>query len=415
MKTRISKGIASGTIVAPPSKSYAHRILIASFLASSQGYGEGRACRVSNVAFSDDVNATLGCLKALGAVISTDADSVLFKGTAGAGGDGELMLDCNESGSTLRFLIPMALVLNENRRIVMRGTAKLMSRGLDAYERIFERCGIEYEHGNDFFSFCGKLAGSEFVVPGNTSSQYVTGLMFALSLRQGDSRIVIEGDIESLPYIRITLDVLSGFGVRAVFSGNEIRIQGGRKYLSGDRSVEGDYSNAAFFAALNLIDPLNDVRVCGLAVDSVQGDKAYERLFPLLKENTGPEIDISDCIDLGPVLFMLASALNGAVFTGVRRLRIKESDRVACMVEELVKFGARIDAGDDSVVIHRAELHAPGSVLNGHNDHRIVMALSVLLTRFGGVIDGSEAVRKSFPDFFERLGEVGVSYEHFQG
>ncbi|HAL18490.1 MAG TPA: 3-phosphoshikimate 1-carboxyvinyltransferase [Spirochaetaceae bacterium] len=416
MNTNISKGTVSGRIVAPPSKSYAHRLLIASFLASLARTGSGGACRVSGIAISDDIAATLDCLRRLGARFSIRGGAVLFEPLESLqASESELVLDCRESGSTLRFLIPVALELNHARRVTMRGTLKLMSRGLDAYEMVFERNAVSFSHESESFSFCGRLTESEFVVPGNASSQYVTGLLFALSIREGDSKIILDGDVESLPYISMTIDVLSMFGINVVFSGEEIRIRGGQKYRSGIRMVEGDYSNAAFFEAFNYIGGANRVIVDGLKADSLQGDKAYEKLFPLLAGNEMPTICISDCIDLGPVLFMLAAANNGAVFTGVGRLRMKESDRIACMSAELRKFGAEIDESDDVVFVRNAALHAPAVPLDGHNDHRIVMALAVLLTKFGGVIEGSEAVGKSFPDFFEKLGEIGIRCEHFQG
>ena len=416
MNTIVSKGIASGRVAAPPSKSYAHRLLIASFLASLSWTGSGDECRVSGVALSDDIVATLDCLRQLGAKFVMRDDVVLFEPLNDLQvSESELVLNCRESGSTLRFLIPVALELYRDVSVTMRGTAKLMSRGLDAYEKIFKRNDVSFTHASESFSFCGHLTESEFVVPGNASSQYVTGLLFALSMRKDDSKIILDGDVESLPYINMTIDVLSMFGISASFSGKEIRIKGNRKYQAGVRKAEGDYSNAAFFEALNYIDDANRVVVDGLKADSLQGDRAYQKLFPLLACNEMPTICVSDCIDLGPVLFMLAAANNGAVFTGTRRLRMKESDRIACLASELRKFGAEIEENDDSVVIRKTRLHAPVAHLDGHNDHRVVMALAVLLTKFGGVIEGSEAVGKSFPDFFERLGEIGIKCEHFKG
>ena len=164
-----------------------------------------------------------------------------------------------------------------------------------------------------------------------------------------------------------------------------------------------------FRSALNYVDKNNNVNVKGLNYFTRQGDSIYMKLFPRL-EGSNPTIDISNCIDLGPVLFMLASSLNGAKITGIKRLRIKESDRVSSMVEELEKFGANIDVYDDYAEIHKVELHSPKEILDGHNDHRIVMALSILLTKYGGTIDGIEAINKSFPTFFNKLSEVGIKY-----
>jgi 3-phosphoshikimate 1-carboxyvinyltransferase len=182
-------------------------------------------------------------------------------------------------------------------------------------------------------------------------------------------------------------------------------IPGGQKYSPVNDSVEGDYSNASFFAALNVLG--GDVTIDGLDENSVQGDKVFSKYFDMIKRGT-PSINISDCPDLGPILFALAAANNGGVFTGTRRLKLKESDRGEAMAEELRKFGAIVTVNEDEIVVFPKEFHRPSSVLNGHNDHRVVMALSILCTIFGGEIEGAEAVNKSFPDFFEKLQSVGI-------
>ena len=403
MKIKVFKGNASGTCYAPPSKSYAHRLLIASFLSN-------RKCSVSNVEFSNDINATLSCIKELGASFTIKDNEVIFDGNNDKEIKDEYILDCGESGSTIRFLIPIALVLKKNSKITMKGTKKLISRGLSVYEEIFKKSKVEYSYTEDSFSFKGRLLGSSFSVPGNISSQYISGLIFALSLLKRDTKIEITGDIESLPYINLTIDTLSHFNVDVTLENNIVSIIGHQKYARINSTVEGDFSNAAFLEALNYIDLNNNVNVKGLNYFSRQGDSIYMKLFPKL-EGTNPTIDVSNCIDLGPVLFMLATYLNGAKITGIKRLRIKESDRVSSMVEELNKFGASIEVFDDYVVIHKNELHSPNVTLDGHNDHRIVMSLIILLTKYSGIIDGVEAINKSFPTFLKRLEEVGIKYE----
>ena len=179
-------------------------------------------------------------------------------------------------------------------------------------------------------------------------------------------------------------------------------------YRSTNTAVEGDYSNAAFFAALNALG--SAITIGGLDPDSLQGDKAYERYLEMLLTGT-PTIHLGDCPDLGPVLMAVAAAKNGAVFDDTRRLKIKESDRGACMAEELKKFGTDVAVYENSIVVYPTAFHAPKSALNGHNDHRIVMSLSVLLTLTGGTIEGAEAVKKSLPDFFERLKALGIEVE----
>lgn len=406
MKIKIFKGNASGSVMAPPSKSYAHRLLIASFLSNKK-------CVVSNVELSNDIKATLNCIKELGGSFEIKDNEVIFDGKNDKEIKDEYVLDCSESGSTIRFLIPIALVLKKGSRITMKGTKKLISRGLTVYEDIFKYSNIKYEYTEDSFSFSGKLTKSKFSVPGNISSQYISGLIFALSLLKRDTEITITGNIESLPYINLTIDTLAHFNVSIELKDNVVYIMGHQKYARSNSNVEGDFSNAAFLEALNYIDLNNNVNVKGLNYFSRQGDSIYMKLFPKL-EGQAPTIDISNCIDLGPILFTVSSMLNGAKITGTKRLRIKESDRVACMVEELNKFGADIEVYDDEVIINKKELHKPNEILNGHNDHRIVMSLAVLLTKFEGVIDGIEAVNKSFPTFFSKLGEVGIKYENYE-
>lgn len=403
MKIKIYKGNASGNVVSPPSKSYAHRLLIASFLSNKK-------CKVSNVEFSNDINATLSCLKELGASFVISDNEVIFDGNKNKEIKEEYILNCGESGSTIRFLIPIALVLKKNSKITMKGTPKLISRGLSVYEEIFKKAKVEYSYTEDSFSFKGRLLGSSFSVPGDISSQYISGLIFALSLLKRDTVINIVGNIESLPYINLTIDTLDHFGVIVKLDGNVVSIMGHQKYARINSNVEGDFSNAAFLEALNYVDKNNNVNVKGLNYFTRQGDSIYMKLFPKL-EGSNPTIDISNCIDLGPVLFSLASTLNGATIKGIKRLRIKESDRVATMVSELKKFGANIEVYDDYVVINKKELESPKEILLGHNDHRIVMALAILLTKYEGIIDGVEAIDKSFPTFFNKLKEVGVNYE----
>ena len=403
MKIKVFKCNAGGSTFAPPSKSYAHRLLIASFISNKK-------CCVSNVEFSNDINATLSCLKELGASFIIKENEVIFDGNNDKEIKDEYVLDCGESGSTIRFLIPIALVLKKNSKIIMKGTKKLISRGLSVYEEIFKKSKVEYSYTETSFTFKGRLLGSSFSVPGNISSQYISGLIFALSLLKRDTKINIVGDIESLPYINLTIDTLNHFNVEVSLNENIVSIMGHQKYARTNSSVEGDFSNAAFLEALNYVDKNNNVNVKGLNYFTRQGDSIYMKLFPKL-EGSNPTIDISNCIDLGPVLFMLAATLNGARIEGIKRLRIKESDRVSSMVMELEKFGSKIDVFDDYVVIHKLDLHSPSVILDGHNDHRIVMSLIVLLTKYGGIIDGVEAINKSFPTFLDRLKEVKVNYE----
>ena len=313
-------------------------------------------------------------------------------------------LFCNESGSTLRFLIPLCLLKNEE--ITLRGTERLFQRDLSVFETICASQGIDFVKSKNSVTVKGLLSNGRYTVRGDISSQFISGLMFALPLLLGESIIDITGKSESSSYLNITLKTLGDFGVRiSKIDENTMYVKGSQSYKNRNLTVEGDYSNAAFFDAFNLIG--GNVAVKGLNEDSTQGDKVYKEFYPLLLKGK-PEIDISDCPDLGPVLMALAAALNGAVLTGTHRLKIKESDRGMAMAEELSKFGCKVDVEEDRIEIFPCKLQKPILPLSGHNDHRIVMAASLLCTLIGGKIYGAEAVSKSLPDYFERLKKLGI-------
>ena len=396
MRVSIKPSVASGEVKAPPSKSMAHRLLICAALGDRESI-------IDNVAFSDDIKATLGALSALGAQCSVSGDCVAVKGIDFQKTPSQINIDCKECGSTLRFIIPICLLTGSEVKIT--GSRKLLSRPLSVYEQICEENGFDFENNGSEIRLCGKLTPGDYTVPGNISSQFVSGLLFALPMLDGDSTVTVTEPIESFSYIKMTLDAMHRFGIDLKWNNGKIFVKGNRRYISQNASVEGDYSNAAFFEALNLVG--GNVKVTGLNPDSLQGDRIYEKYFDELK-NGGDVINIEDCPDLGPVLFAAAAALGGGKFTGTARLKIKESDRGEAMREELSKFGVQIKVKENEIIVPDSEIAAPKMPLSGHNDHRIVMALSVLLTKTGGVIDGAEAVKKSFPDFFERLSGIGV-------
>ena len=402
MKIKIEKGVAKGAILAPPSKSYAHRLLIAAALADGESV-------IVGISESEDMSATLDCVKVLGAEYEREGDTVRIKGagkriTEASGALKEFF--CRESGSTLRFMIPIAMLSGDTCEFI--GTERLISRGIGVYTEIFAEKGIKAVSAKDRFRLTGKLTGGLYRVRAYVSSQFISGLLFSLPLADGDSVIELLPPVESKKYIDITVDTIRKFGIAVDFDGNTVKIKGNQKYRPASLTVEGDYSNAAFLDAFNFIG--GDVRVGGLNENSLQGDRVYGDYFKALADGC-PTLDISDCPDLGPVLFALAAAKNGARFTGTRRLKIKESDRAAAMAEELKKFGAEVEVDENTVTVKKTDLHAPTEIISGHNDHRIVMSMAVLLTLFGGVIDEAEAVRKSYPRFFEDLGKLGIYTE----
>ena len=400
MRVTIKPSRAKGTVKAPPSKSIAHRMLIAGALSEGESVIHG-------ISLSQDIKATLRCLAALGAEYTLDGDTVRIGKCKPSAVKKKVILDCGESGSTLRFLLPLCLL--SGKEAVLTGSPTLLSRPLEVYSRLYASQNIEYRHEADGIHVCGVLKPGDFKIPGNVSSQFVSGLLFALPLLGKPSTITISAPIESVPYIELTLQALSRFGVSAQWSGERTISVGKSRYTSLETTVEGDYSNAAFFDALNLLG--GEVTVEGLDPDSKQGDKVYEKMFPLLAAGT-PSLHFGDCIDLAPICFALSAALHGGVFNGTRRLAIKESDRANSMAEELRKFGARVTVNEDSVIVLPQAFHAPDGILDSHNDHRIVMSLSVLLTLVGGTIDNAEAVSKSFPGFFDELSSLGIEVEY---
>ncbi len=400
MKVTVTPTPLHGTVKAPPSKSMAHRMLICAGLAT-----DGESI-IHGISGSDDVTATLACLSAMGVEAKKDGDTVYIHGKDVRKTHAKEVLNCHESGSTLRFFIPLCLLSGE--KTVLTGTKKLLSRPLGVYETICLEQDLHYQQTADMVEVAGKLGAGEYRIPGNISSQFISGLLFALPLCDGDSTLSIIPPIESRSYLNLTIEALAAFGVKVTWADDKtLFIKGNQSYQASEVSVEGDYSNAAFFEALKLFE--NDVTVTGLLETSSQGDKAYLKFFEMLSKGT-PTIHIGDCPDLGPVLMAVAAAKNGAVFTGTKRLKIKESDRGTVMAEELSKFGVSVTVHEDSIVVYPMHFHAPLEALYGHNDHRIVMSLVTLLTITGGVIEGAEAVKKSFPDYFELMQTLGAEF-----
>ena len=314
-------------------------------------------------------------------------------------------LDCRESGSTLRFILPLCLLSGEE--FILKGQGRLLQRPMTVYSDLCREKGIDFEQTNEYIRVKGRLKGGKFTVDGGISSQFISGLLFALPLLKEDSVINIVGEIQSYSYLLLTFKSLTDFGIDVDYSDiRSIKIKGNQTYKNKEVKVEGDYSNSAFFDALNFLG--GDVKVEGLAEESLQGDRVYKELFDKLnKENS--VISIADCPDLAPILFVMAAVGKGALFTDTARLKIKESDRAAAMQEELSKFGVKMDVEDNSIRVYASKIKTPTEEINGHNDHRIVMATAILSTKTGAVISGAEAVRKSLPDFFERLGSLNIN------
>ena len=375
----------SGPVTPPPSKSQAHRALIASGLA--------RGGRVDNLADSQDIRATRRCLEAL--LTRPGADLPL--------------LDCGESGSTLRFLIPVALALRGGARLT--GGGRLLERPLGPYVSAFKNQGIFLGPDPETPQFLraeGTLQAGRFEFPGDVSSQFITGMLYALPLLEGDSEIVLTSPLESKGYVDMTLDVLERFGVRVQPTGDGYVVPGGQTYRPCDFTVEADWSQAGFWYAANGLG--NSVKILGMDTGSKQGDKVMAPYYVKLCGPGEVVLDVSQCPDLVPALAVQAALRKGEItyIVNAARLRIKESDRLDTVTTELCKLGARVAQTPDSLAIQGVE-GLTGGTVEAHNDHRIAMMLAVAATRASGdmTIRGAESVNKSYPNFWEDYKSLG--------
>ena len=406
-------------MAAPPSKSMAHRAVLCAALA------EGTS-RLSNLAHSQDINATLAAAAAFGAAVEPGDRQARITGV-GFPRPAAGPVDCCESGSTLRFLIPMAALTGAP--VTFTGRGRLMQRPQSVYQELFARQGLRFEPAGDALTVAGPLQAGRFELAGDVSSQFVSGLLFALPLLAGDSTLCLRPPVESRSYIQMTRAAQAAFGVESRWlDQNTLLVPGNQRYTARDAAIEGDWSQAAFPAVLGAL--AGDVTVTGLDPDTLQGDAVIREILRdcgaeihpaadgvrfVKSPLHGVEIDLADCPDLGPTLMVLGLFCSGkTVIRNAGRLRLKESDRIAAMEQELRKFGGKIESEGGTITIWESALHAPQEPLDGHNDHRVVMSLTVLAAAAGlpAVIEGADAVRKSWPDFFAAVRQLGVEVEY---
>ena len=388
MDIRITPQKLSGAVTPPASKSMAHRAVLAMALAEGQG-------SLSNLSDSQDIQATKRCVAALK---SPQAE-------------GELpFLDCGESGSTLRFLIPIALAAAGGG--VFAGHGRLMERPQQPYFDIFDEKGTLYEQKDGILIVRGSLSPGVYRLPGNVSSQFVTGLLYALPLLPGDSSIEITTPLESSGYVDMTLDMLEKFGISVENRNYQVfHIPGNQTYQARDIAVEADWSQAGFWYAANFLD--NRVSIQGLNTDSTQGDRVVASLCWKLAKPGDVDIDVSGCPDLLPPLAVMAAMRQGTTrFINAARLRIKESDRLATTAALLNRLGGSAEDGPDSLTVRGVPSFSGGTV-DGANDHRIVMAAAIAATRSTAPVTilGAEAVNKSYPSFWEDYKQLGGVFD----
>ena len=419
MRARITPAkIDSGNITIPPSKSLAHRAIICACLAP------GRSV-ISNIDYSVDIRATIEGMRHLGASIKEDKDTLFIDGIETFQYDGDVV-NCHESGSTLRFFLPLFSLTG--KRATFSGSKRLIERPQNVYEMLFQEQGIDFVRTYPNIIIDGRLKPGELTLKGNVSSQFITGLLFALPLLEADSKIHIEPPFESRSYVDLTIQMLKRFQIIVEYEdAYTLAIKGNQQYQPTDVLVEGDYSQLVFWASLGVLN--HSVETHGLDLHSLQGDKKTIDIFQSMNAGikvlddgyqfcpgtlNGTVIDLNDCPDLGPMLFALATQANGkTTFQNAGRLRIKESDRVEAMETELKKLGCSISSTFGTVTITGPVTHQRNVPLHGHNHHRIVMALSILATIADEpiTIDDAQAISKSYPGFFKDLASCGIFIE----
>lgn len=417
MLARIQPSRLQGSVTVPPSKSMAHRALLCAGLAAG-------TTQIQGILPSQDMEATCRALTALGASIVRQGSLARVQGVAGRPKAPQGPVDCGESGSTLRFLIPAFALASAPARLTGRG--RLPQRPLGPYGAIFHGQGLPFAQDETGVSFQGPLAPGDYGLPGDVSSQFISGLLFALPLLPGDSHIRIQPPFESRGYVNMTLQVMDAFGVQAAFlDGLTLHVPGNQRFTAPAAPflVEGDDSQAAFFLTLDAI--LGDVLVAGLSLRSIQGDRVMGEILARCGHVPGQPprplapfvADLGDCPDLGPILMTLGLFCRGeSRLLNAGRLRLKESDRGTAMAQELSKLGGQASLAGDEIRIRQSRLR-PGPALSSHGDHRIAMALAVaaLGARIPADIQGAEAVEKSYPDFWKDLAHLGARVELCHG
>ena len=422
MKATIHPGTPKKGVKIPPSKSMAHRAIICASLAKGKS-------RIDNVAYSKDIVTTIEGMRALGAQIITHDDFVEVEGIENFQQLKETTISCSESGSTLRFFIPIFSLCGQ--KVSFTGKGRLMDRPQKIYETIFHERGLHFEQKDGHIEIQGALTSGEYTVAGDVSSQFISGLLFILPLLQENSTIHVTEPFESRSYVELTMQMLAYFGVESEFlNQNTIYVKGKQAYQPVCYAIEGDYSQLAFYAVLAALN--SDLKITGVNHDSLQGDKvildilkkANVRIEEILhgyqvykSDVKGCDIDLANCPDLGPILCVLGAYADGHTHIyNAERLRIKESDRIAAMEAELLKLGVDIHTTSGDIYIEGKQKYKGNQDFHGHNDHRIVMSMAVASTlcEQSCRIDDAQAIQKSYPQFFDDLSACEIEVDLYE-
>jgi len=394
MKVTITPDKLFGEVSAISSKSFAHRMIIAAALADKE-------TKINLNIFSEDIDASISCIEQLGAKVKKE-DNFIVVYPIGRNLE-YTVLDCNESGSTARFLLPVAAAILDSFKMVGKG--RLPERPFLPLVSQMNKNGVTTDSDKLPMRVCGRLIPGKYEIAGNISSQYITGLLMALPLLDGESEIILTSSLESAAYVDITLYVLSQFGVKIEKTDSGYRVFPSKYISPGDISVEGDWSNAAFWVVADKI--CGNVKVKGLNYDSLQGD------MRILTEVGKDIIDANQIPDLVPVLAVAACAKNGNTkIINAQRLRIKESDRLDAVCRTLTSLGADITQTDDGLII-KGNGRLKGGECDSFNDHRIVMSLAIAscICSDKVIINNAQAVNKSYPTFFDDFKKLGGKIE----
>ena len=407
-----------GELSPPPSKSVLHRYIIASSLAKG-------VSKIENISFSEDIIATIEAMKKLGAKIEQKENYLLIDGSDTFKNLNEnIEIDCNESGSTLRFLFPLSIV--EENKVLFKGRGKLFKRPMTPYFENFEKYKIKHSYiDENKILLEGKLKAGIYEIDGNISSQFITGLLFSLPLLEGESKIIINGKLESSNYIDISLDCLSKFGIKIINNSyQEFVIEGNQSYRAGNYRTEADYSQAAFFLVANAIG--SNIKINDLSEDSLQGDKKIIDYISEIDNWSSKDtlvLDGSETPDIIPILSLKAAVSGKKIeIVNVERLRIKESDRLKATVEELSKLNFDLIEKKDSILINSRENFEVNKnekivSLSAHSDHRIAMMIAIAATCYDGeiLLDNLDCVKKSYPNFWEVFLSLGGKIYEYLG
>jgi len=420
MKVLLKPKTLGGFVDIPPSKSESHRAIICASLAKGTSH-------ISNIIYSDDVLATINSMEHLGVTFEKHKDSLTIHAPGQVKLTDDSYIDAYESGSTLRFLIPIFSLTKE--KVIFTGKRSLLKRPLSIYETLFKEKGLSYQKKEETIMIEGVLPSGIYSVPGNVSSQFISGLLFALPLVKGDSKIILTSPLESKQYVDMTIHTLNHFGVVITQTDDGYFIKGNQHYEKANIIVEGDYSQAAVFAVIAMIS--DNITCMNLSLESLQPDKAIlsflTQMNGVWKENKnniafvksktdGIVLDVSQSPDIAPILALLGSLSEGETkIVNAKRLVIKESNRLLSTYETLKKLGVNIELSEDSLTILGTTI-LKGGVFDSYNDHRIVMMISAASTRCDSpvLIENAEAINKSYPTFFDDLRNLGADVTYIE-